>query len=236
MHREAHEWHSPALGRSMRLLWYGREGRPILIFPTSMGHESQNEDFGLIGGVGDLIERGVIQACCVNAVDEESWYNRGAHPADRVRRHDAYDRYLASEVVPFIHSRMGRRDLIAYGASFGGFHAANFARSAPGVGVARRRILRRLRRPPLPGRLLGRACYFHCLSAYVANFPPGVTERTPSRWESSSPPASRTHLAPRPDRFRRSCAQLRAVHEEIWPGVFGPRLALLIDNLRRFVP
>ena len=67
MHRESHEWWSPALGRSMRLLWYGREGRPILIFPTSMGHESQNEDLGLIGGVGDLIERGVVQACCVNA-------------------------------------------------------------------------------------------------------------------------------------------------------------------------
>src|SRR5437867_11718705 len=114
MHRESHEWWSPALGRPMRLLWYGREGRPILIFPTSMGHESQTEDLGLIGGVGDLIERGVIQACCVNAVDEESWYNRGAFPADRVRRHDAYDRYLAGEVVPFIHSRMSRRDLISY--------------------------------------------------------------------------------------------------------------------------
>ena len=57
MHRESHEWWSPALGRPMRLLWYGREGRPILIFPTSMGHESQTEDLGLIGGVGDLIER-----------------------------------------------------------------------------------------------------------------------------------------------------------------------------------
>src|SRR5262245_47652394 len=129
--RSSHEWFSPSLGRPMRLLWYGREGRPILLFPTSMGHASQNEDLGLIGGVADLIDRGAIQCCCVDAVDEESWYNRGAHPADRVRRHDAYDRYLAGEVVPFIHGRAGRRDLVSYGASFGGYHAANFALRHP---------------------------------------------------------------------------------------------------------
>jgi len=236
MHRESHEWWSPALGRSMRLLWYGREGRPILIFPTSMGHESQNEDFGLIGGVGDLIGRGVVQACCVNAVDEESWYNRGASPADRVRRHDAYDRYLAGEVVPFIHARMSRRDLVSYGASFGGYHAANFA----------------LRHPEAVSRLIAfsgifdihrfldgywdELCYFHCPSAYVANFPPAWVERIRPMGIVIAT-GEQDHLAPE----TRSFAEiLRSkglpVHEEIWPGVSGHDWRFWIDNLRRFVP
>src|SRR6185295_3821315 len=97
MHREEHGWTSAALGRSMRLLWYGHAGRPILAFPTSMGHAGQNEDLGLIGGLGDRIGRGEVQFCCVDAIDEETWYNRTVPVADRVRRHDLYDRFLAQE-------------------------------------------------------------------------------------------------------------------------------------------
>ena len=50
MHREEQGWTSAALGRPMRFLWYGHAGRPVLAFPTSMGHANQNEDLGLIGG------------------------------------------------------------------------------------------------------------------------------------------------------------------------------------------
>src|ERR1041384_5048214 len=104
MIREHHRWDSPSLGRPMDLIWYGNWGRPVLAFPTSLGRATQNEDGGLIGALADKID----------GVDEESWYNRGAHPEWRVSRHDQYDRYLASEVVPFIRSKAQREDIVAY--------------------------------------------------------------------------------------------------------------------------
>lgn len=236
MHRERHERHSPALGRSMPVLQYGRAGRPMIAFPTSMGHASQNEDFGLVGGLADLIDGGRLQVFCVDAVDEESFYNRGAHPAERVRRHDAYDHHLAGEVVPFVRERAGRADLVAYGASFGGYHAANFA----------------LRHPDLVSRVIAFSglfdihhwldgywddlCYYHCPSAYVANFPPEWVERVRPLGIVLAT-GEQDHLA----RETRSFSELlRAkgipVHAELWPGVFGHDWGFWIDNLRRFVP
>src|SRR6202022_5125108 len=58
MNREYVKWDSPILGRSMELLRFGHAGRPMIWFPTSKGRFYQNEDFGLVGGVGDLAETG----------------------------------------------------------------------------------------------------------------------------------------------------------------------------------
>src|SRR5262245_36541290 len=176
MIREYHRWDSPALGRPMELLWFGNWGRPVLIFPTSVGRFYQNEDFGLVGSLASKIDAGEIQLCCVDSVDAESWYNRGAHPAERARRQDHYDRYLASEAIPFIRAKAQREDVVAYGASFGAYHAMNLA----------------CRHPELIARVIAFSgvfdihrflngwwddnCYFHCPTAYVPNFPHELAE------------------------------------------------------------
>src|SRR6266487_278131 len=105
MHREYHKWYSSRLNRDMELLLFGTGGRPVLVFPTSMGRFYQNEDFSLIGALADKIERAEIQAVCVDSVDAESWYSSAAHPAERARRHDQYDRYLRDELIPLILRR-----------------------------------------------------------------------------------------------------------------------------------
>ena len=170
MHREYIAWDSPALGRKMELLWYGHAGKPMIWFPTSEGRFYQNEDFGLVGAVGDLIEGGAIQVCCVDSVDSESFYARDRPPPDRIRRHDQYDRYLGSEVVPFAKSRAPMHGRIAtLGASFGAYHAVNFG----------------FRHPDLVDKVVGFSgkydihsfldgywdylCYFHCPTANVPN-------------------------------------------------------------------
>ena len=51
----------------------------------------------------DKLEHGALQLFCVSSVDTESWYNRRAHPRDRVTRHLQYERYLLDDVVPLIH-------------------------------------------------------------------------------------------------------------------------------------
>ena len=140
----------------MEFLWFGERGYPVLLFPTSMGRFWQNEDFGLTGALADKVDAGYIQLVCVDSVDTESWYNKNAPPAYRVRRHDDYDRYLRHELVPYIQHRSGRGDLGVCGASFGAYHAANFAGRYPGPRHEGGPLLGALPRRAVPRRLLGR--------------------------------------------------------------------------------
>jgi esterase/lipase superfamily enzyme len=120
--------YSPSLGRDMEILHFGHAGRPLLVFPTSMGRFYQWEDFGLVGGLSDFIESGRTQLVCVDSVDGESWYARDRPPAERVRRHLQYERYIVDELLP----RMPGTGLpIACGASFGALHAVLLAARHP---------------------------------------------------------------------------------------------------------
>lgn len=127
MNREYHKWYSSALGRDMELLVFGHAGTPVLVFPTSMGRFFEYEDRGMIGSIAGKIEQGWLQVYCVDSVDSESWYNRGAHPRHRVLRHMAYEHYVVSDVLPLIRAKNSSAGLTVTGCSFGGFHCANFA-------------------------------------------------------------------------------------------------------------
>jgi esterase/lipase superfamily enzyme len=131
MHREHVRWFSPALERDMDLLLFGHAGARTLVFPSSMGRFFEWEDQGMIGALGDPLERGALQLCCVDSVDDESWYAKWKHPADRARYHARYDRYLHEEVLPFTRDRNPNTLLIATGASFGAYHALTFALRYP---------------------------------------------------------------------------------------------------------
>ena len=174
MHREYVAWDSPTLGRRMEMLWFGRGGRPMIWFPTSVGRFYQNEDFGLVGAVGDWIEEGRLSIACVDSVDAESFYAKWRPPSERIARHDQYDRYVYSEVVPWIAGKTGGQSRIGtLGASFGAYHAVNFA----------------LRHPDVCDKTVGfsgkydihsfldgywdETCYFHCPIAYVPNMDAG---------------------------------------------------------------
>lgn len=127
MHREYQKWYSPSLGRDMEMLVFGHAGTPLLVFPTSKGRFFEYEDRGMISCLWHQYEHGHVQAFCVDSADAESWYNRGVHPADRARRHIAYDYYLQQEVLPFLRWKNPHRAPVATGCSFGGYHAVNFA-------------------------------------------------------------------------------------------------------------
>ncbi|HKW59321.1 MAG TPA: esterase [Candidatus Dormibacteraeota bacterium] len=128
MQRDYVKEYSPSLGRDMEILHFGHAGRPLLVFPTSMGRFYQWEDFGLVGALSDLIDAGRYQLVCVDSVDGESWYAKDRPPADRVRRHLQYEAYLVNEVLP----RMpGSGRAIACGASFGALHAVLLAARQP---------------------------------------------------------------------------------------------------------
>jgi esterase/lipase superfamily enzyme len=131
VNREHHRWHSPSLGREMELLVLGHAGARMLVFPTSMGRFFEWEDRGMADALGDWIHGGQLQLVCVDSVDAESWYAKGAHPHDRARRQSAYEGYLLGEVLPFSEHRNGNPFVIAAGASFGAYHALNTALRHP---------------------------------------------------------------------------------------------------------
>lgn len=133
MNREYHKWWSPSLGRDMELMIYGHGGFPIITFPSSRGRFFDYENNGLIDAVNWQYEQGNLQAYCIDSVDGESWYNRHAHPRDRVRRHMQYEAYVVNEVVPLIRGKNQNPRLGLTGCSFGGYFSLNFALKYPWV-------------------------------------------------------------------------------------------------------
>jgi esterase/lipase superfamily enzyme len=132
MHRDYRRWFSPSLGRDMELLIFGHSGARVLAFPSSMGRFFEWEDRGMIhGALGHHIEQGWLQVCCVDSVDEESWYGKWKHPHDRAVRHGQYDAYLRDEVLPLLAYINPNPYLITTGASFGAYHAMCFALRYP---------------------------------------------------------------------------------------------------------
>lgn len=137
--REYQRWYSPSLSRDMELLVLGHAGARVLVFPTSMGRFYEWEDRGMPEVLGEQIRNGWLQLFCVDSVDQESWYATWKSPGDRAWRHVQYEKYLLGEVLPFTAHRNPNPFLIATGASFGAYHAVNFA----------------LRHPQLVGRVVG---------------------------------------------------------------------------------
>lgn len=133
MHREYHRWYSPALGRDMELLIVGHSGARVLVFPTSKGKFYEWEDRGMFHALGEHLQNGWIQMICVDSVDAESWYAWWKHPGARAWRQIEYENYLLHEVLPLSWSKNANPFLITVGASFGAYHALNFALRHPGL-------------------------------------------------------------------------------------------------------
>jgi esterase/lipase superfamily enzyme len=135
MHFEHHGWHSPRVGKWMGIRVYGHYGAPILVFPTSGGDESEYEGQGMIEALAHHIDSGRVKLFCVNSVNNESWYNKQAHPRHRSYMQAMYDAYVADEVVPFIYDqcRTPGIGITTTGASFGAYHAANSLFKHPSV-------------------------------------------------------------------------------------------------------
>ena len=130
MHREYHEWHSPALGRPMQLLVFGHAGARVLLFPTRKARFYDYENWGVVEALRVKIEDGLLQLYCVDSIDAESLYCPHKHPAERIRRHLQYERYILDEVLPLTRHNPNMF-LMAAGCSMGAFHAVTLALRHP---------------------------------------------------------------------------------------------------------
>lgn len=171
MDMEYHKWWSPNLGHDMELKVYGQAGKPVLVFPAQGGRFYEFEDFGMTSACHASVAASRVQFFTVDSIDSQSWANWGAHPADRARRHEDYDRYITQEVIPFIRDRSGksRGRALTAGCSMGGYHAANFFFRHPDLfgGVISLSGLFQLRM--FVGDYVNEAVYFNSPLLYLPN-------------------------------------------------------------------
>ncbi len=114
----------------MELLVFGHAGASVLFFPTRTARFYDYENWKIVEAVQDKIDQGFLQLYCVDSIDAESFYS-SIHPADKIRRHLQYERYILEEVLPLIRFRNNFTWLIAAGCSLGGYHAVNIAFKYP---------------------------------------------------------------------------------------------------------
>lgn len=235
MYREYVRWWSPSLHRDMEFLWFGKFGRPAILFPTSAGRYFENEDFHLVDSVSDKVDAGEIQVILPDTVNSESWYNEGVHPAVRAARHTQYDSYLRHELVPYIHNRAQRGDLTVYGASFGAYHSSNFASRYPDL-VSRAICFSGVYDiHSFTGGYWDENCYFNCPVANIPNMN-GEWAGKLSRVNWIIATGEHDSLVQKNREFS-GMLWSKGIpnHLEIWPGQFGHDWPWWREHLRRFV-
>lgn len=127
MNREYHRWYTERLHRDMELLVFGHAGSKVLVFPTRLGRFYEYENLRMVDQIAEKIEQGHLQLFCIDGIDEESLYCHWRHPAERIKRHIAYEDYILNEVIPLMDRINPNPDRIAHGCSLGAYHAANIA-------------------------------------------------------------------------------------------------------------
>jgi esterase/lipase superfamily enzyme len=128
MTRRSVELAAPSIGGAGQVLAYGHWGRPLLAFPSERGQSTDWEDRGMVGAIGGLLDAGRVKLYCVASFDADSWHAEGLPLEERARRHGLYEDWIVNQVAPWIAAECGgQREILLAGASFGAYHAANFA-------------------------------------------------------------------------------------------------------------
>lgn len=109
------------------MLVFGHAGARVVVFPTRDGRFFDYENWRMVGAIAEKIEAGHLQLFCVDSNDRDSLYADWMRPADRMRRHLDYERYILDEVLPFSEERNANPFVIAHGCSLGAYHAVNMA-------------------------------------------------------------------------------------------------------------
>lgn len=126
-HIEHSDYYSNILGLHIPVEITGHYGYPVIMFPTSQGSYTQNNDFHLNGSVSWLVEQGKIKLYNLQTIDSRSFYDDGIPPQERIRNYERYVQFLVQEFVPYIQKLHQTHRVVVAGASFGGYHAANLA-------------------------------------------------------------------------------------------------------------
>jgi esterase/lipase superfamily enzyme len=117
----------------MHLWRYGHFGPPLLVFPSASGMAHEWEAHGMVEALGDWIEQGQLKLYCSESNVAEAWTRKERDPQWRIGRHQAFERYVVSELASFIREdcKSPELQISATGTSMGAYYAANFALKFP---------------------------------------------------------------------------------------------------------
>ncbi len=126
---------SAAMQRKMHLWCFGHYGAPLLVFPSASGMAHEWDAHGMVETLADLIAGGKIKLYCTESNVSEAWTDGEGDAAWRIERHKAFERYVVSELVPFIREdcRQPEIRLASSGTSMGAYYAANFTLKYPAL-------------------------------------------------------------------------------------------------------
>ena len=124
---------SRAMERPIHVWCYGHIGPPLLVFPSASGMAHEWDSHGMVDALAFLIDDGKLKLYCTETNVAEAWTRRENDPAWRIQRHQAFERYVVSELVPFIRHdcRTPEIRLALSGTSLGAYYAANFTLKYP---------------------------------------------------------------------------------------------------------
>jgi esterase/lipase superfamily enzyme len=119
----------PTTGWTGQVVVHGHYGRPVLVFPSEAGSAWDFDNNGMVDAVRWMVEAGRVKLYCVDSADAATWADRTVSLEERARRHDAYERWVLEQVLPFVDRDCGGgvHDMITVGCSLGAYHAANIA-------------------------------------------------------------------------------------------------------------
>ena len=131
--------YSHALGRDMECKVYGHAGRPVLFIPCQDGRFFDFENYKMTDVWAPWIESGQCMVFGIDTMDKGT-YSATYNAFDRIRRHEAWVRYIVNEVAPFIRQVTRERNgwqgeigIIPFGCSLGATHAVNLFFRFPDV-------------------------------------------------------------------------------------------------------
>ncbi len=134
MNREYHRWYSPSLGREMELLIFGHAGARMLVFPTSMGKFYEWEDRGMIAALGACSWKTASCKCTAWT----AWMRKAGMPGTSTRPTgpggtSSMSTICSTKSCRLLYQKNPTPYLIVAGASFGAYHAMNFALRHPDI-------------------------------------------------------------------------------------------------------
>lgn len=124
--------YSRHLNRDMEYKVYGHAGKPMLVFPTSLGRFYQYEDSGMIATLFSFIEAGKLQIWACDSIDEETFFSSHWNHEDKAVRHEQYDKYITQELIPGIlhESKWNNggddQKILISGCSMGAYYSGSF--------------------------------------------------------------------------------------------------------------
>ncbi len=119
------ELDSRHVGETIRVARWGAFGTPVLLFPTAGGDGEECERMKMIHVLRPLIEAGRIKVYSCDSVGGRALSAEGRTTASFATAQCTYDRFLRSEMVPWIRQDCESEDIeiITAGASIGAFNA-----------------------------------------------------------------------------------------------------------------